>query len=290
MLKLLLFMPTLNQKPEKLLAKVEDIQLLRHGLLERDRGLRIFVSCDGSQQEFKTPETLRLIKEDIGDIFDFMCYEKNVGKTVAVVDGLQHLLLNAGVGDLIGCLDDNEHSFISALDLIELIEEGYLGAIGTINYPRDILNVIDRHAMPAVGAIESMIMDLRGTLCIYASGYWIQHVEIVRIALKVYGLYRKLFRILFPNEIIKLPKWGTPTLLQELMTWTIRTQRPWVDTPNEFRRMAVSYLPCKEIPALTPLGRGLDKVLAQLRALVLNGLVLDQLLGKNRTKQFKIPA
>ncbi len=282
---LLLFMPTVDQTPEKLFAKTEEILSLQLLLERRDMGLKVLVASDGSKPEFHTPETLQQMKDKLGYMFEFTCYGENVGKTVTVVDGLHKLLENAGPNDLIGCLDDNEHCFLSALDLVDRIDEGYLGAIGTISYPGDILNNIDRHAMPAVGAIESQIMNLKGSLCIYASGYWIQHVEITRIALKVYPLYRKLFRVMFPNEIIEIPKWGTPTLLQDLMTWAIRTQEPWVSAPEEYRRLAVCYLPCKEIPAMTPLGRSLQKALNQLRALVLNGFVLDELFGRERNKK-----
>lgn len=282
--KLMLFMPTVNQTQEKLLAKIEDIKNLQLLLERRRMGLRVLVACDGSKEEFKTPETLQRMKDKIGSMFEFMCYEKNVGKTIVVVNGLHKFLENAGSDDLIGCLDDNEHFFLSALDLIDRINDGYLGAIGTISYPSDILNNIDRHAMPAVGSIESQIMGLKDSLCIYASGYWIQHADIVRIALKVYPHHLKMFRIMFPNEIIEIPKWGTPTLFQDFMTWVIRTQKPWVDTVEEYRRLAVCYLPCKEVPAMTPLGRSLQKALNQLRALVLNGLVLDELLGRERNK------
>ncbi|MCX6766075.1 MAG: hypothetical protein NT136_03915 [Candidatus Moranbacteria bacterium] len=288
--KLLLFMPTVNQKPEKLLAKTEEILNLKILLERRKMGLRVLVACDGSKPEFNTLETLQQMKDKLGDIFEFTCYPENVGKTVTVVNGLKKLMEGSGPDDLIGCLDDNEHFFLDALDLIDRIDEGYLGAIGTISYPSDILNNIDRHAMPAVGAIESQIMNLKGSLCIYASGYWIQHTEIVRVALKIYPLYQNMFREMFPNEIIKIPKWGTPTLFQELMTWAIRTQEPWVNTPEEYRRLAVCYLPCKEIPAMTPLGRSLNKALNQLRALVLNGLVLDELMGRERNKKITLPA
>ena len=277
-------MPTVNQTPEKLVAKVKDIEDLQILLDRRGMDLRVLVADDGSNPDLKTLETLGKMKEELGGIFDFFSYAENVGKTVTVAEGLQRLLAEAEPGDLMGCLDDNEHFFISALDLIEQIDKGYLGAIGTISYPDGILNQIDRHAMPAVGAIESQIMNLKGSLCIYASGYWMQHVEIVRIVLKVYSRYQNKFREIFPNEIIGMPQWGTPTLFQDIMTWVIRTREPWVNVPEEFRRLAVCYLPCKEIPAETPLGRSQEKALNQLRALVLNGLVLDELLGRDRKK------
>ena len=283
-----LFMPTVNQVPEKLMAKKGDIEDLQILLDRRGMNLRVLVADDSSNPELKTLETLEKMKKQLVGIFDFFGYTENVGKTVAVTEGLQKLLTEAMPGDLIGCLDDNEHFFISALDLIEQIDKGYLGAIGTISYPDSILNQIDRHAMLAVGAIESQIMNLKGSLCIYASGYWIQHVEIVKIALRVYFLYQKKFREIFPNEIIRIPKWGTPTLLQNIMTWVIRTQKPWSNIPEEFRRLAVCYLPCKEIPAETPLGRSMEKVLNQLRALVLNGLILDELLGEDRKKHIEL--
>jgi hypothetical protein len=281
-------MPTVNQVPEKLMAKKGDIEDLQILLDRRGMNLRVLVADDSSNPELKTLETLEKMKKQLVGIFDFFGYTENVGKTVAVTEGLQKLLTEAMPGDLIGCLDDNEHFFISALDLIEQIDKGYLGSIGTISYPDSILNQIDRHAMLAVGAIESQIMNLKGSLCIYASGYWIQHVEIVKIALRVYFLYQKKFREIFPNEIIRIPKWGTPTLLQNIMTWVIRTQKPWSNIPEEFRRLAVCYLPCKEIPAETPLGRSMEKVLNQLRALVLNGLILDELLGEDRKKHIEL--
>lgn len=285
---LFLFMPTVNQCSTKLLAKIEEILSLQLLLRRRNMGLRVLVACDGSKEEFNTPEILHKMKKSLGSMFDFFCYKKNVGKTVIVIEGLHRLLVDAGREDLIGCLDDNEHFFLDALDLINRIGEGYLGAIGTISYPDDILNNIDRHAMPAVGAIESQLMNLKGSLCIYASGYWIQHVSIVQIALKIYPLYQQKFREMFPNEIIKIPKWGTPTLFQELMTWVIRTQEPWSKTPEEFQRMVACYLPCKEIPAMTPLGRSTEKALSQFRSLVLNGLVFDELLGRDRKKYINL--
>lgn len=87
---------------------------------------------------------------------------------------------------------------------------------------------------------------------------------------------------MFPNKIVRMPQWGTPTLFQDIMTWVIRTREPWVNVSEEFRRLAVCYLPCKEVSAETPLGRSQEKALNQLRALVLNGLVLDELLGGDR--------
>ena len=280
-----IFMPTRNQRRKNLLAKVGDIQLLQMALTRKGMALYVLVADDGSEPQYETPATLEMMKKELGaEMFDYFCYEKNYGKTVTVVDGMKRLLKRAKPGDLIATLDDNEHLYLSALDLIERIEEGYLGAIGTISYPSDILNHIDRHAMPAVGAIESQIMNLKGSLCIYASGYWMQRAEIVQTALKLYPLYQKLFREMFPNEIIKIPGWGTPTLLHEFMTWFIRTQEAWKNHPEEYARLAVCYLPCKEIPAETPLGRTAEKALNQLRALVLNGLVNDELLGKDRRK------
>lgn len=77
-----------------------------------------------------------------------------------------------------------------------------------------------------------------------------------------------------------MPGCWTPTLFQEFMNWTGKTKSPWSQTSEEFRRMAVCYLPCNEVPATTPLGRSLDKPLNQLRALILNGYVLDKLLGR----------
>lgn len=286
--KLMLFMPTVNQDPDKLLNKCGEIQDLRTLLVSREMGLEVLVASDGSKPEFKTPETLQRMKEFLGEGFDFVCYEKNVGKTVTVTEGLNRLIAEASPNDLIGCLDDNEHFFLDALSLMERLDEGYLGAIGTISYPDDILNNIDRHAMPAVGAIESEIMNVKGTLCIYASGYWIQHVAIVKLALRVYPMYMEKFREMFPNGIIQMPRWGTPTLFQEFMTWVIRTQAPWNNIPEEYRRLVACYLPCKEVPALTPLGRSTTKALNQLRALVLNGLVLDELLGRERSKMIDL--
>jgi len=281
---LLLFMPVVNQTRERLFEKIEEIQVLEMLLGRRNMGLRVLAADDGSKEELRVPETLQMMKDALGSMFDFQLYEKNMGKTVTVVNGLEQLMAGEENESLVGCLDDNEHTFLSALDLIRRIDEGYIGAIGTINYPPEILNIIDRNAMPAVGAIESQLMNLKGNLCIYASGYWINQVGIVRIAMELYPIYRKLFREMFPNEIIKIPGWGTPTLFQEFMNWTMKTQLPWSQTEEEFRRMAVCYLPCNEVPALTPLGRSMDKALNQLRALILNGFVLDELLGRNRDK------
>lgn len=277
-------MPTVNQKPEVLFKKAVGIENLRVLLEHRGMGLKVLVADDGSQAEHSTPMILARMKDRLGDTFDFTTYPKNVGKTVTVIEGLQRLMVGASSEDLIGCLDDNEHSFLSALDLLDKIEVGYLGAIGTIKYPDEFLSYIDRHAMPAVGAIESEIMGLKDKLCIYASGYWIQHVGIVKEALVLYPKYQALFRELFPNEAIAIPKWGTPTLMQELMNWVLRNREPWCRVDEEYRRMAVIYLPCTEVPALTPLGRATEKALNQLRALVLNGIVLDVLLGQDRKK------
>ncbi|MDO8566283.1 MAG: hypothetical protein Q7S04_03810 [Candidatus Moranbacteria bacterium] len=277
-------MPTVNQKPGILFKKAKDIENLRILLERRGMELRVLIADDGSQAEHSTPLVLARMKDQLGDMFDYTTYPKNVGKTVTVIEGLQQLMADASSEDLIGCLDDNEHSFLSALDLLEKIEQGYLGAIGTIKYPDEFLSYIDRHAMPAVGAIESEIMGLKGKLCIYASGYWIQHIGIVKESLVLYPKYQKLFRELFPNEAIAIPKWGTPTLMQELMNWVLKNRQPWSEVDEEHRRMAVSYLPCIEVPALTPLGRATEKALNQLRALVLNGIVLDVLLGVDRRK------
>jgi hypothetical protein len=255
--KLLLFMPTVNQQQKKLLDKINEIQSLEILLARRGMGLRVLAADDGSEEKFQVPETLQIMKDELGPMFDFQLYKENMGKTVTVANGLEELMKGDDSESLIGCLDDNEHSFLSAFDLIRQIEKGYLGAIGTISYPSDILSHIDRHAMPAVGAIESQLMNLKGSLCIYASGYWINYVGIVRIAMKLYPMYRKLFREMFPNEIILIPGWGTPTLFQEFMNWTIKTQLPWSRVPEEYRRMAVCYLPCNEVPAETPLGRSM---------------------------------
>jgi hypothetical protein len=279
-----LFMPTVNQKPDVLFKKTEGIESLRILLERRCMGLQILMADDGSRSEHKTPLILALMKDRLGGMFDFTIYPKNVGKTVTVIEGLQQLMVDASGEDIIGCLDDNEHSFLSALDLLDKMEQGYLGAIGTIKYPDEFLSYIDRHAMPAVGAIESEIMGLKDKLCVYASGYWIQHVGIVKEAIILYPKYRTLFRELFPNEAITIPKWGTPTLMQELMNWVLRNREPWCQIDDDHRRMAVSYLPCTEVPALTPLGRTTEKALNQLRALVLNGIVLDILLGVDRRK------
>jgi hypothetical protein len=266
------------------MEKIEEIQVLEMLLARRDMGLRVLAADDGSKTEFGVPGSLQLMKDTLGPMFDFQLYEKNMGKTVTVVNGLEKLMQGEDQDSLVGCLDDNEHSFLSALDLLKRIDEGYLGAIGTINYPPEILNIIDRNAMPAVGAIESQLMNLKGNLCIYASGYWINHVGIVRTAMRLYPMYQKLFRKMFPNEIIKIPGWGTPTLFQEFMSYVGKNWDPWSYSPEEYRRMAVCYLPCNEVPALTPLGRSMDKALNQLRALILNGYVLDELLGRNRDK------
>lgn len=277
-----LFMPTRNQQPEVLMRKVTEIDNLRLLLRRRGMDLRVLVADDASEARYSTPETLRRMKDHLGEMFDITLYSENQGKTVTVIEGLKRLMKDASSDDLVGCLDDNEHDFLSALNLVDKIEQGYLGAIGTIQYPDEFLSYIDRHAMPAVGAIESEIMGLKDKLCIYASGYWIQHIEIVKQAIVLHPKYEALFRELFPNPDIEIPKWGTPTLMQELMNWVLRNREPWSRVDDEHRRMAVSYLPCHEVPALTPLGRATEKALNQLRALVLNGIVLDRLLGKDR--------
>lgn len=163
---ILLFMPKVNQTSEKLMAKVSDIEDLQILLDRPGMDLRVLVADDGSNPGLKTLETLEKMKEELGGIFDFFSYAENVGKTVTVAEGLRRLLAEAELGDLMGCLDDNEHFFISALNLIEQIVKGYFGAIGTISYPDSILNQIDRHAMPVVGAMESQVMNLKGKLCI----------------------------------------------------------------------------------------------------------------------------
>ena len=286
--KLLLFMPTLNQREENLWGKVRDILRLHRNLRdERDMRLAIHVTCDGSGPEFNTPKTLQRMQDRLvpeGIEFSFQSHETRLGKTVTVVEGLKRLMGNAGPNDLIGCLDDNEHRFASALDLVEaILDQGYLGSIGTIVYPPDYLNSIDRHAMPAVGGIESQVLGLNGTLYIYASGYWINRVSVVGISVeKLFPMYLDLFHEMHPN--LQVPTWGTPTLFQELMNWVIRNREPWISVPVERRKMTVFYLPCFEVPGETPLGRSLEKAQNQIRSLVLNWLVLNELLGVERNR------
>ncbi|NTW13743.1 MAG: hypothetical protein HGA31_01800 [Candidatus Moranbacteria bacterium] len=286
--RLFLFMPSLNQTEENLRGKTEDIIRLHRCLRdERDMRLSIHVTCDGSGPEFNTPNTLEWMRERLvpeGVEFSFSLNEERLGKTVTVVDGLKRLMANAGPNDLIGCLDDNEHRFSSSLDLVSaILDQGYLGSIGTIVYPPDYLNSIDRHAMPAVGGIESQVLGLNGTLYIYASGYWINRVSVVRTVVeKLFPMYLELFHRVHPN--LSVPTWGTPTLFQELMNWVIRNLEPWRSVPEERRRMTVFYLPCFEVPGETPLGRSLEKAQNQIQSLVLNWIVLNELLGVNRDR------